>query len=220
MLNELSGPTSHDVPWHSIYSECLPTNPAGVAELRKCIAWHGVGHVMAQATAGLRTMAIRMPSFSDTPHVQVIVPLSTRLPCGGAGATQVPDTGEQLVNLCYLLAGCVAECQFNDGESRGIASFHDIDSAILVANSIAEATNRDQSKLLAAAIITMEEILLVNRDVRDSMVDQLLGEGHISFADYASHTSTVWTQDLGARMLANLETVGYERVEHAHRMLY
>jgi hypothetical protein len=219
MLNELSGPTSHDVPWHPIYSACLPTNPQGVAGLRKCIAWHGVGHITAQATAGVRTMAVRMPSFSDTPHVQVIVPLSTHLPCGGADATQVPVTGEQLVKLCYQLSGYVAEYNLNEGELRDIAGLHDVDSAIELANSIASVTNDDPSRLMAAAITTVEEILLVNRDVCNSMVAQLLSEGYISFADYDSHISKVWKQDLGARMLANLETVGYEQVAYAKRML-
>lgn len=219
MFNELSGQTSNDVPWNPIYSACVPTNPHGVAGLRKCIAWHGIGHVMVQATAGIRTMAVRMPSFSDTPHVQVIVPLATQLPCGGANATQVPATGEHLVMLCYQLGGYVAEYNFNEGESRDLAGMHDVDSAIALANSISSATNDDPSRLLAAAITTVEELLLVNRDVCDSMVAQLLSEGYISFTDYASYISTVLKQDLGARMLANLETISEEQVEHADRLL-
>jgi hypothetical protein len=219
MFNELSGQTSHDVPWHPIYSACLPTNPHGVAGLRKCIAWHGIGHMMVQATAGIRTMAVRMPSFSDTPHVQVIVPFSTRLPCGGADATQVPVTGEQLVRLCYQLGGYVAEYNLNEGESRDIAGLHDVDSATELAYSIASVTNDDPSRLMAAAITTVEELLMVNHDICNSMVAQLLSEGYISFTDYAAYISTVWTQDLGARILANLERVDNELIDHADRML-
>lgn len=219
MLNELSGPTSSDVPWNPIYSNCLPNDPKRIGELRRCIASHGIGHVMVQATAGVRRMAIRMPSFSDTPHVEVIVPLPTNLPCGGADATQVPVIGEQLVKLCYHLGSYVAECNLNDGESRDVAGMHDVDSAAELAYAIGSVTNDEPSRLMAAAIITMEEILLVNRDVCASMVAQLLSEGYIGFTDYDSYISTVQNQDLGARMLANLEKVGYEQMEYANRLL-
>lgn len=219
MFNELSGPTSHDVPWHSIYSDCAQKYPARIGEMRKTIAWHGVGHAMIQATAGIGTMALRMPSFSDTPHVRVIVPIATQFPCGAVSAPYFPNAEMLCASLCHKLAGYCFEFSFNEGELRGIAGLHDLDKAMEDADALGGLLGKDPFLLIASAIFTIERALAANLDACDAMVEQLLSVGHISFTEFASYTNPMSQHDLSTQVLENLHNVDDKQTIYVERML-
>ena len=163
-------------------------------------------------------MSVRMPSLADTPHVEVAVPLSTLLPCGGSLTTRVPIHGEMLVKLAYQLSGYVAEYNFNEGEHRDIAGFDDMEESFAIAKSLADAMGVESHLVLGGTLMTIDEIFSLNYPACKAMVDQLLSDGCISSADIKVFAKGFRKKDIAVSILANLNKVDDEIIDRMDRL--
>lgn len=202
MRNSLSGPTSYDAPWNPLYTG-MKDYPDQIGALRQTIAVHGVSHALIQASAGVRDIALKMPSFADTPHVECNVPMATMLPCGG-------NNEEGFARLCHLLAGLLGEYHFNEGDFRSVAGMPDFEQAVSLAAEIAATLGTDYFKVLVAAALVVEKILADHAEVADIMARQLLDEGFISSQSFAYHVRMVRETSFKDGILAALQISGFE----------
>ena len=200
MYKTLSGPTSHKSEWNSVYVPCLSANCNEIDNLRMTIAHHGAGHAIVQALAGVRNVALHMPSLFDTAHVAVAAPIATMPQAGNSEQTVATELSE----LCYQLAGYVAEYFYNEGEHRGIAGLSDVEAATDTADKLAFAIGEDPSRIIAAAVLVVEQQLAENIDVIEDLVARLTGQGFVSQAEFAALTSHLPPCDLSALVLAML----------------
>lgn len=199
-FNTLSGPTVHNIGWNPVYEQLLSSSPNQVSQLRMSIAYHGAGHAIVQYLAGVKKLALRMPSFSDTPHIEVVIPLTIMLPCG----QQTNPAAQAATELCYHLAGYVAEIMLNDGEYRNVAAMDDLDLAISIADQIGADVSEDAFRILIAAYLVVEEQLGNTNAVLEKLVEALVTLGFVSADEFAKIVKPLKPCDFDAKVLAML----------------
>ena len=206
-LNSCSGPTTHDVAWNSAYTELLSVSPHLVAQLRSSIAYHGAGHALIQMVSGAQQLALRMPSFSDSPHVELLFPLSTTLPCNRLTKT----SSDQLLCLCHMLAGYWAEDMYNQGDFRDVAGSSDAEEAYELADAVGASLGVDPFRLISAVSLVVESKLGLYWDFLEDVRDLLVDVGFIGFNDLKRLASQIPRCNLGYEVLAQLADPSLER---------
>lgn len=199
-LNSLSGPTTYDAPWNPAYTEYLHQSLEMVGQLRGSIAIHGTGHALIQLLSGVRDIALRMPSFTDTPHVEAIVPLRTPLPCGSLPRKQV----DQLLSICYHLSSYWAEDIHNQGEFRGVAGFDDIDKAFDLADALAHSLREHPARIVTAASLVVQAKLGAHWGFIEDISKRLMHIGFIGSEELAQLSRNVPQCNLATAVLTQL----------------
>lgn len=199
-LNSLTGPTTCDAPWNPVYTGLLSQFPEQVGQLRSAIAFHGAGHALIQLLSGVQGLALRMPSFSDTPHVEAIVPLSTVLPCGHLPRKPV----DQLLLLCYHLASCWAEYIHNQGKHRGIAATDDTHKAYALADALTPKLREHPARIVAAGSLVVQTKLGEHWDFVEGVAKRLMHIGFVSADELVTLSQDIPRSQLAAEVLTQL----------------
>lgn len=211
-MNALIGSTTSNMPWNPIYFKMMGV-PDSLNECRLSIAHHGAGHALIEAIGGKRDHSLRMPSFSDTPHVVIASKEELHSSCD-------TTVEAKLRKLCDLFGGYMAEYRLNQGEYRDIAAFCDYEEAIDLADEIAASTGWCAPKLLLSVARTVDLVQSQHLDVLEDLAHQLICEGFVSSRDFAYLVRGVKEQDLAPLVVQALNSPDFTRWSETYERMF
>jgi len=123
------------------------------------------------------------------------------------------DVANAITQLCYRLAGYVAENLLNDGEFRDIAAMNDYELAIDIADKLSTDLDEDASRLIIASYLVVEMELGNAYEVLETLVESLTGVGFVSFDEFAKITKPLKPCNFAAKVMAMLHSPTFDEEE-------